>query len=212
MKRKDSITMGRRWKLPWTKKAPATPETPRYDQVYSSRRSKGGTWLKEQGRETLKQLPKTIAQAGIGAAVMTGITAAMGPEQVAQGDATKNQAIFLYDGSKAKGPSILETAAVVTICLLILIAFPLVIVSLHQYINICMCKWSKTPRTRVIEYTEDVGFEMEDPGRFEIQNIIEDLESRENSPQKPDIRQTVNKALEMIDRQALVKMEEGEGE
>ena len=53
---------------------------------------------------------------------------------------------------------------------------------------------------------------MEDPGRFGIQEIIEDLEARENSPQKPDIRQTVNKALEMIDRQALVKMEEGEGE
>ena len=93
-----------------------------------------------------------------------------------------------------------------------LVAFPLVIVSLRQYINICTCKWSKTPRTRVIEYTEDVGFEMEDPGRFGIQEIIEDLETRENSPRKPDIRQTVNKALENMDRQAFVKMEEGEGE
>ena len=186
-----------------------TPETPRYDQVYSSRRSKGGTWLKEQGQETLKQLPRTIAQAGIGAAVMTGIGAAMGPEQVAQGDNKKNQAIFLYDGSKGQGPSILETAAVVTICLLILIAFPLVIVSLRQYINICMCKWSKTLRTRVIEHTEDVSFEMENPGRFGIEEIIEDLETRENGPRKLDIRMTVNKALEDMDRQSFVKMEEG---
>ena len=143
-----------------------TPETPRYDQVYSSRRSKGGSWLQEQGRETLKQLPRTIAQAGIGAAVMTGVGAAMGPEQMAQGDNKKNQAIFLYDGSKGQGPSILETAAVIITCLLILIAFPLVIISLRQYINICMCKWSKTPRPRVIEHTEDVSSEMEHQGRF----------------------------------------------
>ena len=153
----------------------------------------------------LKQLPKTIAQAGISAAVMTGITAAMGPEQVAQGDNTKNQAIFLYDGSKAKGPSILETAAVVMICLMTLIAFPLVIISLHQYINICMCKWSKTPRPRVIEHTEDVSSEMEHHGRFGIEEIIEDLETRENGPKKPDIRMTVNKALEDMDRQSFVE-------
>ena len=120
------------------KKTPVTPEPPRYDQVYSSRTSKGGSWLKQQGRETLKQLPRTIAQAGISAAVMSGIGTAMGQDQVAQGDNKKNQAIFLYDGSQGQGPSILETAAVVTTCLLILIAFPLVIVSLHQYINICM--------------------------------------------------------------------------
>ena len=97
-------------------------------------------------------------------------------------------------------------------CVLILIAFPLVIVSLRQYINICTCKWSKTLRTRVIEHTEDVSFEMEDAGRFGIQEIIKDLEIRENSPRKPDIRQTVNKALENMDRQAFVKMVEGEGE
>ena len=212
VKRKDSIKMGRRWKLPWTKKAPVTPETPRYNQVYSSRTSKGGSWLKQQGREILKQLPRTIAQAGIDAAIMTGIGTAMGPDQVAQGDNKKNQAIFLYDGSQGQGPSILETAAVIITCLLILIAFPLVIVSLRQYINICMCKWSKTPRTRVIEHTEDVSFEMEDAGRFGIQEIIKDLETRENGPRKPDIRKTVNKALENMDRQAFVKMEEGEGE
>ena len=113
VKRKDSIKMGRRWKLPWTKKTPVTPETPRYDQVYSSRTSKGGSWLKQQGRETLKQLPRTIAQAGIGAAVMSGISAAMGPDQMAQGDKKKNQAIFLYNRSQGQGPSILENAAVV---------------------------------------------------------------------------------------------------
>ena len=128
---------------------------------------------------------------------------------MAQGDATKNQAIFLYDGSKSKGPSILETAAIVTICLLILIAFPLVIVPLRHYINICTCKWSKTPRTRVIEHTEDVSSEMEHHGRFGIKEIIEDLETRENDPKKPDIRMTVNKALEDMDRQSFVKMEEG---
>ena len=168
--------------------------------------------MKQQGRETFKQLPRTIVQAGISAAVMTGLGAAVGPDQVAQGDNRKNQAIFLYDGIQGQGPSILETAAVVTTCLLILIAFPLVIVSQRQYINICTYKWSKTPRTRVIEHTEDVSFEMEDPGRFGIQEIIEDLKTRENSPRKPDIRQTVNKALENMDRQAFVKMEEGEGE
>ena len=106
----------------------------------------------------------------------------------------------MYDGSQGQGPSILETAAVIITCVLILIAFPLVIVSLRQYINICTCKWSKTPRTRVIEHTEDVSFEMENPGRFRIEEIIEDLETRENGPKKPDIRMTVNKALEDMDR------------
>ena len=100
MKRKEPTTMGKRWKLPWMKKAPTNQE-PRYDQVYSSRSPKGGTWLKEQSRETLRQLPRTIAQAGVGAVIMTGISSAMGPDQVAEGDATKNQAIFLYDGSKS---------------------------------------------------------------------------------------------------------------
>ena len=168
--------------------------------------------MKQQGRETLKQLPRMIAQAGIGTAVMTGIGAAMGPDQVAQGDNKKNQAIFLYDGSQGQGPSILETAAVIITCLLILMAFPLVIVSLCQYINICTCKWSKTLRARVIEHTEDVSFKMKDPGRIRIQEIIKDLETRENGPRKPDIRKTVNKALEDMDRQTFVKMEEGEGE
>ena len=199
-----------KWKLPWIKKKnPITPEPPRYDSVYSS---KGGSWLKQQGAETLKNLPRTVIQAGVGAAVMTGLGAAIQPDQVAQGDNKKNNAVFLYDGSQGQGLNVFETAALVLICVFIVVAFPLVIVSLKQYINICTCKWSKTPRAREIHYTEDGNIKMEDPRRFGIQNIIEDLESRENRLQKQDIRQTVNKALEMIDRQALVKMEEGEGE
>ena len=71
------------------KKTPVTPEPPRYDQVYSSRTSKGGSWLKQQGMETLKQLPRTIVQAEIGAAIITGLGAAVGPDQVAQGDNRK---------------------------------------------------------------------------------------------------------------------------
>ena len=153
----------------------------------------------------MRQLPQTIAQAGVGAVIMTGISSAMGLDQVAEGDATKNQAIFLYDGSKSNGPSILEIAAIVTICLLLLMAFPLVIVPLRHYINICTCKWSKTPRARVIEHTEDVISEMEHHGRFRIEEIIEDLETRENDPKKPDIRMTVNKALEDMDRQSFVE-------
>ena len=194
------------------KKTPVTPEPPRYDQVYSSKALKGGSWLKQQGAETLKNLPRTIIQAGVGAAIMTGLGAAVGPDQIAQGDNKKNNTIFLYDGSQGQGLNVFETAALVLICVFIVVAFPLVIVSLKQYTNICTYKWSKTPKTRVIEHTKDVGYEMEDPGRFGIQNIIEDLAARENSPQRPDIRQTANKALEKIDRQALVKLEEGEGE
>ena len=119
------------------KKTPVTPEPPRYDQVYSSKASKGGSWLKQQGTETLKNLPRTIVQAGVSATIMTGLGAAVGPDQVAQGDNKKNNAIFLYDGSQGQGPSVLETAVVIITCVFILVAFPLVIVSLRQYINIC---------------------------------------------------------------------------
>ena len=130
--------MGRKWKLPWTKKKnPITPEPPRYDSVYSS---KGGSWLKQQGAETLKNLPRTVIQAGVSAAVMTGLGAAVQPEQVAQGDNKKNNAIFSYDGSQGQGPNVLETAALIIICVFVVVAFPLVIVSLKQYINICTCK------------------------------------------------------------------------
>merc|ERR1712074_111130 len=165
--------------------------------------------LKEQGRETLKQLPRTIAQAGVGAVIMTGISSAMGPEQESEGDATKNQAIFLYDGSKSNGPSILEIIAIVTISLLLLIAFPLVFVPLRNYINICTCRRNRSPRIKVIEHVEDVIPEMEHHDGFGIDEIIEDIETREERPRKPDIRMKVTRALENIDRQIFV---EGGGE
>ena len=78
-----------------------------------------------------------VIQAGVGAAVMTGLGAAVQPDQVAQGDNKKNNAIFLYDGSQGQGPSVLETAALIIICVFIVVAFPLMIVSLKQYKNIC---------------------------------------------------------------------------
>ena len=161
--------------------------------------------MKEQGRETLRQLPRTIAQAGVGAVIMTGISSAMGPDQIAEGDATKNQAIFLYDGSKSTGPSILEIIAIVTISLLLLIAFPLVFVPLRNYINICTCRRNRSPRIKVIEHVEDVIPEMEDHDRFGIDEIIEDLETREECPRKPDIRMKVTRALENIESQNFVE-------
>ena len=120
----------------------------------------------------------------------------------------KNSAVFLYDASQSKGLNIFEIAVLVLVSVLIVVVSLLVIVSVKQFINICTCKWAKTNQEREDHYTKDVDIEMEDPRRFSIQNIIEDLESRENRSQKQDIRQTVNKALEMMDRQALVKMEE----
>ena len=204
MEKKELITMGKRWKLPWVKKQPQN----QYDQVYSSRNTKkGGTWLKEQGRETLKQLPRTIAQAGVGAVIMTGISSAMGPDQIAEGDATKNQAIFLYDGSKSTGPNILEIIAIVTFSLLLLIAFPLVFVPLRNYINICTCRRNRSPRIKVIEDVEDVDVipEMEDHDRFGIDEIIGEMETREERSRKPDIRMKVTRALENIESQNFVE-------
>ena len=61
----------------------------------------------------------------------------------------------------------------------------------------------------MIEHTEDVIPEMEHHGGFGIEEIIEDLETRENSPKRADVRMKVNKALEDIDRQHFV---EGGGE
>ena len=101
-----------KWKLPWGKKNPLTPK-PRYNSVYSFG-SKKGSWIREQGVETLKNLPRTIIQAGVGAAVMTGLGAAVQPDQVAQGNKSsnkKNNAVFLYDASQGQGLNIIEIAA-----------------------------------------------------------------------------------------------------
>ena len=163
--------------------------------------------MKEQSRETIKQLPRTIAQAGVGALIMTGVSSAMGPDQIAEGDATKNQAIFLYDGSKSTGPNILEIIAIVTFGLLLLIAFPLVIVPLRNYIKICTCRRNRSPRIKVVEDVEDadVTYEMGDHDRFGIDNIIGEMETREEHSRKPDIRTTVTRALEKIENQNSVE-------
>ena len=65
-----------KWKFPWGKN-PVTAK-PQYDSVYGYG-SKKSSWIKEQGKETLKNLPQVILQAGVGARVMTGMGVAIQP-------------------------------------------------------------------------------------------------------------------------------------
>ena len=199
-----------KWKLPWGKN-PLTPK-PRYDSVYSFG-SKKGSWIKEQGIETLKNLPRVIIQARVGPGVMTGMGAAIQPNQVTQsGDGSsnkKNRAVFLYDSSQSKGLNMFEIAALVLVSVLIVVVSPLVIMSVKQFMYICTCKWAKPNQERRDDhYTEDI--KMEGFRGFDIENIVSDLESRETPrtrlPRK-DIRETVSKALDMMDRKALANVD-----
>ena len=204
----------RKWKLPWIKKKnPITPKPPRYDSVYSFG-SKKGSWLKEQGAETLKNLPRTVIQAGVGAAVMTGLGAAVQPDQVAQGNDSsnkKNSAVFLYDASQSKGLTYSRLQRWFWFFVLIVVVSPLVIMSVKQFMYICTCKWAKPNQERRNDhYTEDN--EMEGFRGFNIKNIVSDVETRETLrtwlPRK-DIQETVSEALNMMDRKALTIPEEG---
>ena len=98
-----------KWKFPWGKN-PVTPK-PQYDWVYGCG-SKKSSWIKEQGKETLKNLPRVILQAGVGARVMTGMGAAIQPNQVTQSgegsSSKKNNVVFLYNSSQSKGLSVFE--------------------------------------------------------------------------------------------------------
>ena len=99
--------------------------------------------------------------------------------------------------------NILEIIAIVTFSLLLLIAFPLVFVPLRNYINICTCRRNRSPRIKVTEDVEDA--EIEDHDRFGIDEIIGEMETREERSRKPDIRMKVTRALENIESQSFVE-------
>ena len=146
---------------------------------------------------------------------MTGMGAAIQPNQVTHSgegsSSKKNSAVFLYNSSQSKGLRMFEISVLVLVSILIVVISLLVIMTVKQFMYICTCKWAKPNQEwRDDHYTEDI--EMEGFRGFNIENIMSDLESRETPRTRlprQDIRETVSKALDMMDRKALTDLEEG---
>ena len=104
-----------------------------------------------------------------------------------------------------------EISALALVSILILVFSPLMIMTVKQFVYICMCKWAKSNQERRNDhYAED--FKMEGFNGFDINNIVSDLEAKETPRTKlprKDIRETVSEALNMMDRKALTNPEEG---
>ena len=113
-----------------------------HNSIYSMKTNPDkSSWLKQQGKETMKALPKTVVTVDVGVGMMAGASMIARPNQLQSGDNSanrENQALFIYDHSKSTGLNTFKIIALTST--LFIIMSPILIMNCKQFAHICLCR------------------------------------------------------------------------
>ena len=139
------------WWKPWKWRIPKRPtmKPNTYDSIYSMKTNPDkSSWLKQQGKEAMKALPKTVVTAAMGVGMMAGARVIARPNQLQSGDNSanrENQALFIYDHSNSTGLNTFKIIAIPVTSTLLIIMSPILIMNCKEFRHICLCRWMKNP-------------------------------------------------------------------